>query len=271
MVDKSTWKKKLFIIIFGSDTRSGRLFDIILLISIILSVLVVFIDSVGYYHTNYGKPLYIAEWFFTVLFTVEYILRIITTKKKFSYIFSFYGVIDFLSIIPTYVSLVLSGTQFLIVIRILRLLRVFRILKLDRFIGASSYLLASLKASWHKIMVFLSVILTLVVIMGALMYLIEGQESGFSSIPKGIYWAIVTLTTVGYGDIAPQTFWGQTLASMIMILGYSIIAVPTGIITAEMSRRRPTKNVIPECTHCNNIDHDDDAVYCKKCGKKLLK
>ncbi len=263
------WKNKLNIIIFGSETTVGKLFDIILLFSIIFSIIVVFFDSVEAIHQEYGEMLYIAEWFFTVLFTIEYILRIVSSRKKWKYIFSFYGIIDFLSIIPTYLSLLLAGTQFLMVIRVLRLLRVFRILKLDRFVGASSYLLISLKSSRHKIFVFLSVILSIVIIMGALMYLIEGHENGFNSIPKSIYWSIVTLTTVGYGDIAPQTFWGQAVASLIMILGYSIIAVPTGIITAEMTRRtRKTKKEFI-CSNCDATGHNDDAIYCRKCGQML--
>lgn len=263
------WKKKLNIIIFGSGTAPGKLFDIILLVSIILSVIVVFIDSVDSIHAEYGKLLYIAEWFFTVLFTIEYIFRIISSRRKWLYIFSFYGIIDFLSIIPTYLSLLFAGTQFLIVIRVLRLLRVFRILKLDRFIGASGFLLASLKSSRHKIVVFLSVILTIVIIMGALMYLVEGPENGFNSIPRSIYWAIVTLTTVGYGDIAPQTFWGQAIASMVMILGYSIIAVPTGIITAEMSRRDKYSKNEKTCANCGAVSNNFDARYCWKCGSKI--
>jgi len=270
MNNNSNWRKHLFTIIFGSDTRAGRMFDIVLLISIILSVLVVFLDSAEGYHKNFGRLLYYAEWFFTILFTIEYTLRIISTRNKKVYILSFYGIIDFLSILPTYISLVLTGTQFLMVIRILRLLRVFRILKLDRFIGASSYLLASIKASRHKILVFLFSIMTIVVIMGALMYLIEGKENGFTSLPRAIYWAIVTLTTVGYGDIAPQTFWGQSLASMVMILGYSIIAVPTGIITAEMTRAKPSSQNQPICPKCHQKDHDKDAVFCKYCGAKLV-
>lgn len=263
------WKKKLNIIIFGSETAPGKLFDIILLISIILSVIVVFLDSVESIHGDFGNLLYIAEWFFTVLFTIEYVLRIISSRRKWTYIFSFYGVIDFLSIIPTYLSLLFAGTQFLIVIRVLRLLRVFRILKLDRFIGASGFLLSSLKSSRHKIVVFLSVILTIVVVMGAFMYLIEGPQNGFNNIPRSIYWAIVTLTTVGYGDIAPQTFWGQSVASLIMILGYSIIAVPTGIITAEMTIRKTNTKEEQVCEKCKEENHEDDALYCRRCGSKL--
>lgn len=267
--DKGEIKEKIFNVIFKADTPAGKAFDIILLISIILSVLAVFLDSVETYHRNYGKELYIAEWFFTILFSIEYLFRILSARNKWKYIFSFYGLIDLLSILPTYISLLVTGTQYLLVIRILRLLRVFRIMKLDRFVGASGYLLESIKSSRHKILVFFSTVLSIVVIMGAMMYLIEGPVHGFSSIPKSIYWAIVTLTTVGYGDIAPQTFWGQAMASIIMILGYSIIAVPTGIITVEMTRQRDRQETFTQCNNCGHVVKDSEAVYCSKCGSKL--
>ncbi len=268
-MNETPYKEKLFRIIFKADSPAGKTFDIILLISIILSVIAVFLDSVGELHAEYGNELYIAEWIFTVLFSIEYFLRIYTVRRKWKYIFSFYGIIDFLAILPTYISLLVSGTQFLLVIRILRLLRVFRILKLDRFVGASGYLMESLKSSRHKIFVFLSTVMSIVVIMGALMYLIEGPANGFSSIPKSIYWAIVTLTTVGYGDIAPQTFWGQALASLIMILGYAIIAVPTGIITVEMTKNKEQGSLIRNCTNCGKMIRDEEALYCSHCGSPL--
>ncbi|MCF8228627.1 MAG: ion transporter [Bacteroidales bacterium] len=267
-MEKNNFREELFRIIFKAESPAGKTFDIILLISIILSVIIVFMDSVADLNASYGPELYVAEWFFTILFTIEYILRIYTVRRKWKYIFSFYGIIDLLAILPTYISLIVTGTQFLLVIRILRLLRVFRILKLDRFVGASGYLAASLKASRHKIFVFLSTILSIVVIMGALMYLIEGPENGFDSIPRSIYWAIVTLTTVGYGDIAPNTFWGQAVASLIMIMGYAIIAIPTGIITVEMTRHKDQ----PEITTCNNCgkrNHESNAKYCSQCGSPL--
>lgn len=269
MRNRKKWEKDLGNIIFESDAPSAKLFDIVLLISILLSIMVVFFDSVEKYHQHYGGLLYSAEWFFTILFTLEYILRIITARKRWKYVFSFYGIIDFLSIIPTYLSLLLAGPQFLIVIRILRMLRVFRILKLDRFVGASGFLLDSLRASRHKILVFLSAIMTIVVVIGALMYLIEGPANGFKNIPTGIYWAIVTITTVGYGDIAPHTFAGQAIASAMMILGYAIIAVPTGIITAEMTKMKGQRKDTPCCTHCNKTDHAKDATFCDKCGGRL--
>jgi voltage-gated potassium channel len=260
-------KQKLHDIIFKTDSPAGRFFDILLMIVIILSIIVVMLDSVADIHEDFGRVLYIAEWIFTILFTIEYILRIYTAKAKMKYIFSFYGIIDLLAILPTYLSLVLIGYQYLIIIRVLRLLRIFRILKLYRFIGASRHLVTSLKDSRHKIAVFLSAVMAIVVVMGAAMYLIEGPENGFRSIPESIYWAIITLTTVGYGDITPITPLGKTLAAVVMILGYSIIAVPTGIITAELAKK-PDK-VKRYCETCGCDDHDKDAAYCKECGKEL--
>ena len=266
-------KKLLHDIIFGTDTRAGKLFDIVLMIAIILSIIVVMLDSVGWIHIEYGYALFVAEWVFTLLFTVEYILRIAPTNSKFKYVTSFYGIIDLLAILPTYISIFLVGYQYLIIIRVLRLLRIFRILKLYRFIGASSHLVESLRASRHKIAVFLSAVMAIVVVMGAAMYLIEGPENGFRSIPESIYWAIITLTTVGYGDITPVTALGKALASIIMITGYSIIAVPTGIITAELSRKPKDKSgtEIGCCAECGNTEHDKDANFCKVCGKELRK
>lgn len=263
--------KELHDIIFGTHSRSGKIFDIVLMIAIILSIIVVMLDSVAWIHNDYGQALYIAEWIFTILFTIEYILRIATAYSKSKYIFSFYGIIDLLAILPTYISLFLAGYQYLIIIRVLRLLRIFRILKLYRFIGASSHLIESLKASRHKIAVFLSAVMAIVVVMGAAMYLIEGPENGFRSIPESIYWAIITLTTVGYGDITPMTALGKALASIIMITGYSIIAVPTGIITAELTKKskNPEKSVGQCCSECGCEGHDSDASYCKVCGKEL--
>jgi voltage-gated potassium channel len=263
-------KARLYKIIFHTDTRAGKMFDIILMVAIILSIIVVFLDSVARIHNQQGEILFIAEWVFTILFTMEYIIRIITSERKWRYVFSFYGIIDFLSILPTYISIFLAGYQYLIVIRILRLLRVFRILKLYRFIGASSYLAESLRASRHKIAVFLSFVMAIVVIMGAAMYLIEGPENGFRSIPESIYWAIITLTTVGYGDITPITPLGKTLAALVMILGYSIIAVPTGIITAELTRKKDdSRGKLQRCKDCGCEDHEKDAYFCKICGKEL--
>lgn len=261
------WKTRLHRIIFGTDTREGRLFDISLMIFITLSVLVVFLDSMRIIHESAGKLLFIAEWIFTIIFTIEYIFRIITTRKPFSYIFSFYGIIDLLSVLPSYLSLIFTGGQLLIVIRTLRLLRIFRVLKLGRYLWASSFLLVALKESRHKLTVFLWFIIIIVVVMGSIMYLVEGPENGFTNIPDSIYWAIVTLTTVGYGDISPMTPLGKFIASIIMIIGYGVIAVPTGIFTAELARTKG--KMAHHCTHCDNLQHDVDAKFCKKCGKAL--
>lgn len=265
------WRIRWYKIIFQTDTQAGKIFDEILLVSILISVFIVFLDSVHVLNLRYGTYFLYAEWFFTILFTFEYLLRIITIRRpKTRYIFSFYGVIDFLAILPTYISIFVAGSQYLIVIRILRLLRIFRILKLTRYVGAGRELAQSLRNSGHKIFVFLWTVLTIVVIMGSLMYLIEGPENGFKNIPESIYWAIVTLTTVGYGDISPGTVVGKMIASIIMIIGYSIIAVPTGIISVEISRaKRMSDEKTEECPYCHNLEHDKDARYCKKCGRKL--
>lgn len=261
------WKKRMFVVIFGTDTLAGRTFDLVLLISITTSVIIVFLDSVNSLNTRYAWHFLLAEWFFTILFTLEYILRIIASRKPFRYIFSFYGIIDLLAVIPTYLSLIFTGGQFLIVIRILRLLRIFRILKLSRYMGASSFLWTSIVSSRYKIGVFLWFIMTITIIMGAVMYIIEGPENGFRSIPESIYWAIVTLTTVGYGDISPNTAAGKFIASIIMIIGYSIIAIPTGIISAEMTRFKFKGS--KKCPRCGEENNADDARFCKRCGEQM--
>jgi voltage-gated potassium channel len=263
------WKNRLNRIIFGTDTFEGKMFDVVLMIIIVLSVLVVFLDSIHSVHQSYGRILLYLEWFFTIVFTIEYILRIISLKKPFKYIFNFYGVIDLLSFLPTYLSLFIAGGQLLIVIRVFRLLRIFRVFKLGRYLGASSHLYIAIRNSRHKITVFLWFVLIIVTIMGAVMYLIEGPENGFANIPDSIYWAIVTLTTVGYGDISPQTGLGKAIASIIMIIGYGIIAVPTGIFTAEMTKSRLIS--AKSCQYCLNTQNDPDAGFCKICGKPLVK
>ncbi|NCA86745.1 MAG: ion transporter [Clostridia bacterium] len=265
-----TNRDKWYKIVFLADTKSGRLFDIILLVSIVLSVFVVMLDSVASLRLNYRHLFMWAEWIFTLLFTAEYLFRIFISRRPLEYVRSFYGIIDLLSVLPTYVSLLLVGSHYLLVIRILRMLRIFRILKLSRYLKASEVLQISLRQSKYKIIVFMEVILTTVVIMGSLMYLIEGPESGFSSIPRGIYWAIVTLTTVGFGDITPHTVLGQFFASIIMILGYAIIAVPTGILSTEMMKAdyRMSSSAKP-CSQCGHTHHQADAKYCLMCGSKL--
>ena len=267
-----SWKNKLHEIIYEADTPSGKLFDVVLLIFILLSIVLVMLESVDYIGSQYYGILNILEWIITILFTFEYIARIICVKKPKAYIFSFYGIIDFLSTIPKYLSLFFVGTHSLVAIRALRLLRVFRILKLTRYIGESTNFGRALKRSRVKVAVFLSFVLVLCIILGTVMYLIEGdKDSGFSSIPRSVYWAIVTLTTVGYGDIAPVSALGQSIASLIMILGYGIIAIPTGIVTSEMTKSE--RNNIPKntqsCTNCMESYHTDDAQFCHKCGHPL--
>lgn len=263
------WREKLHVIIFGTDTKAGKLFDIVLIISIVLSVVAVMFDSVSDIHAEYGDFLYGVEWFFTILFTIEYIARIISVKRPTQYMTSFFGVIDLLAIVPTYLSILLPGTQYLLVIRILRVLRIFRVLKLAAHVKEARHLGRALRASRRKITVFLFTVMTVVVIAGSFMYLIEGEGNGFSSIPRSIYWAIVTLTTVGYGDISPQTNLGQILAAIIMIMGYSIIAVPTGIVTVEMARSTDTPLTTRACPSCGKDGHDPDAHFCKHCGAAL--
>jgi voltage-gated potassium channel len=256
-------------IIFEADTPAGKLFDIVLIWSILLSVLVVMLDSVGSVRLAYGNGLYRIEWFFTVLFTVEYGLRLVSVGRPLAYATSFFGIIDVLGIVPTYLSVLIPGSQYLLVIRILRVLRIFRVLKLVPYLGEANLLLRALRASRRKITVFLFTVLTVVIVLGCLMYVIEGDENGFTSIPISIYWCIVTLTTVGYGDISPQTAIGQFLAAMIMILGYGIIAVPTGIVTVEMSHAFKKPISTQACLQCSAEGHDADARYCKYCGAKL--
>ena len=265
----SPFRSRLHEIIFEADTPAGKAFDIALLWAILLSVLAVLLESVAAYRAAYGPWLRGAEWVFTFLFTLEYVLRLYCVHRPARYARSFFGVVDLAAIIPTYLSLVITGTQSLIVIRALRLLRVFRVLKLAYYLGEANFLLAALKAGRAKITVFLGTLLTVVVIVAALMYLIEGEENGFTSVPASIYWAIVTMTTVGYGDIAPRTVVGQALAAVLMILGYAIIAVPTGIISAELTRRAPRPVSTQACPSCSREGHDVDAVHCKYCGVKL--
>lgn len=263
----SNWRKVLYEVIYEAETPQGKAFDVALLITILASIATVMLESVGSINQKYHSELDILEWIITILFSAEYILRVISTKKPLQYIFSFYGLIDFFSTIPKYLSLFFVGTHHLVALRALRLLRVFRILKLARFIGESNQFIQALKASRPKISVFLFFVLILCVILGTVMYLLENEADGFTSIPRSIYWAIVTLTTVGYGDITPKTPMGQFVASVIMILGYSIIAIPTGIISSEMTKSEKTNKKV--CPNCSNEKHDDEAVYCNSCGTKL--
>jgi voltage-gated potassium channel len=256
-------------IIFEADTPAGKTFDIVLMVLIILSVVAVMLESTPSVAERYGEWLRTFEWLITGLFTAEYVLRLSCVGKPMRYARSFFGIVDLLAILPSYLSLIIPGAQSLLVIRALRLLRVFRVLKLVQFVGEARELRAALKASARKIIVFLGAVLTIVVIVGAMMYLIEGEANGFTSIPTSIYWAIVTMTTVGYGDIAPQTTLGKILASAIMILGYGIIAVPTGIVSVELAGVARKKITTRACPDCGVGGHDHDAVHCKYCGGKL--
>ena len=269
-IKKTSWKKKLHEIIYEADTKEGKIFDVILLIAILASILLVMLESVERFDIKYHKLLNIGEWVITILFSIEYILRVVSIKKPFKYIFSFYGIIDFLSTIPMYLSLIFVGSQGLVALRALRLLRIFRVLKLTRYIGASNKLMIALKSSSAKISVFLFFVLIICIILGTVMYMIEGAENGFTNIPKSIYWAIVTLTTVGFGDIAPQTPLGQLIASAIMILGYSIIAIPTGIVSSEMTKTDAKVDTNTQsCPTCLKDKHAERAIFCYHCGSTL--
>ncbi|RYZ57701.1 MAG: ion transporter [Proteobacteria bacterium] len=267
--NRADWRKQLYIIIFGSDTKGGKIFDIALLWSITFSILCVMLESVPSIRTEYRDWLRVAEWCFTALFTLEYVLRIISSPKPSKYATSFFGIIDLVSILPTFISFFVGGYQGLIVIRVIRLLRIFRILKLVEYSGEASVLLRALSASRHKITVFIGGILTMIVILGAMMYLIEGPESGFTSIPISMYWSVVTLTTVGYGDITPLTAVGKIMASVIMLLGYGILAVPTGIVSVEIGRVRQSARYFTECPRCGEMNHLNGSRYCFRCGERL--
>ena len=263
------WRARLHEVIFEADTPAGRGFDLAVLLAIGVSVGAVSLESVRSIRAAYGAELRLLEWVLTVAFTIEYGLRLAAVKRPWLYARSFYGVVDLLAIVPTYLSLFVMGTQSLLVVRALRLLRIFRILKLTHYVGEARMLRAALAASSRKITVFLGVVVTCVLIAGALMYLIEGEGNGFTSIPRSVYWAIVTMTTVGYGDIAPQTVLGQSLASVLMILGYGVIAVPTGIVTVAMNDVFRRSANTQSCPACGAGNHADDARFCKYCGEKL--
>ncbi len=267
--DKSGLRMRLHEIIFEADTPMGKVFDVLLIASILLSVLTVMLDSVASVRASIGGLLLGLEWFFTGLFTVEYILRLYCVGKPLRYARSFYGVVDLLAILPTYVSLLLPGSQFLGVIRVLRILRVFRVFKLAKYLKAARVLREALLSGRRKIAVFMFAVFNLVTVLGSFMYIIEGSENGFTSIPRSIYWAIVTMTTVGYGDISPKTDLGQAFAALVMVLGYAIIAVPTGIVTAEIVRGKGGGVTTKCCAECSEEGHDRDAVHCKYCGAKL--
>lgn len=269
-IQVKNWRIRLHEIIYESATTSGKIFDITLLLLIVSSIIVVMLDSSKQLHEDYGDLFLKMEWGFTILFTIEYILRLICIKRPWSYVFSFLGIIDLLSILPGYLSIFFSGAQSLLVLRALRLLRIFRIFKLTHFLSEMQFLAGAIKGSLRKISIFMMIVLTLVIIMGSVMYMVEAGKNGFNSIPDSIYWAIVTITTVGYGDISPTTALGKFVASVIMLMGYAIIAVPTGIVTTEMALAMRKKEQLQEaCPGCGREGHDSNARYCKFCGSAL--
>lgn len=271
MTGEQTRRQRWQHIIFGTDTPEGRLFDALLIVTIISSVVAVMLDSVEHIHNRYGHWLYMAEWFFTLLFTAEYGIRLWVSDRPLRYARSFFGIVDLVSILPTYLSLFVPGANYLLTIRALRVLRVFRVLKLVSFMREANMLAVALIEARRKVAIFMFTVLVLITVFGSLMYVIEGPESGFTSIPISVYWAIVTVTTVGYGDISPHTPLGQAIASLAMITGYAIIAVPTGIVTAEITSamHHDRNRYSRECPQCHLHNHESDAHYCRRCGTRL--
>ena len=267
--ERKKWKRQVFRIIFKSDTKLGKLFDLCLLVLIFLTTFIVMMESVAIYDAKLHKVFVILEIIITAFFTVEYVLRIITLRTKKAYIFSFFGIIDFLAILPFYLSLFFPITKYFLILRMLRMLRIFRILNLMDFMNDGYFIIRALKHSSRKIYIFLLFLMIFSVIIGSMMFMVEGHRDGFESIPQSIYWAVVTVTTVGYGDVSPGTPLGKFLSILLMLAGYSIIAVPTGIVTAEMRNKRQTLEKV--CQRCGNDDIDDDARYCKICGEKVVK
>lgn len=263
----TSWRARLHEVIFEADTTAGKAFDILLILAILLSVAAVMLESVPRYRESHGVMLHRAEWVFTILFTIEYVLRWSCVRRPWRYATSFFGIVDLLAVVPTYLDVLIPGTHYLFVIRVLRLLRIFRVLKLVAFVGEAETLMRALGASRRKIMVFLLGVLAIVVIVGTAMYVLEGEGNGFTSIPVSIYWAIVTVTTVGYGDLSPQTGAGQTLAAFLMIIGYAIIAVPTGIVSVEIAHAAGIST--QACPRCAAQGHPVDARFCHRCGASL--
>jgi voltage-gated potassium channel len=263
------WRERGFRIVFEHDTRAGWLFDVILIVTILVSVLVAMLDSVASLHARHAAVFYTLEWGFTLVFTVEYLVRLAVVARPARYARSFFGIVDLLAVLPTWLSLLLPGSQYLLIVRLLRILRVFRVLRLTRYVNEAGLLLGTLARSSRKIFVFLWAILTVVTVFGALMYVVEGPEHGFDSIPTAVYWAIVTVGTVGFGDISPETGAGRFLASILILIGYGIIAVPTGIYTAELAQSLLARRDGRQCRHCALPGHDLDAVYCRRCGGAL--
>lgn len=267
--EQSTIKSRLYSIIFGHNTPAGKIFDLVLIYTILFSVLVVILDSVNVLSSNYGLFFRVTEWVLTIFFTIEYAVRIYCSPNRWRYIFSYYGIVDLLAIIPSYLSLFVSGISYLLIIRLLRVLRIFRILRLVQYLREANVLTNSLVMARRKIFLFFSFVVVLATIFGSLMYIIEGPENGFTSIPKSIYWTIVTITTVGYGDITPLTTLGQIIAAFVMLTGYSIIAVPTGIFTAEIAQEMQRQRQHIFCQNCEKSGHENDAEYCRHCGAEL--
>jgi voltage-gated potassium channel len=265
----SELRQTLYRVIFGTDSRAGKLFDEILILTILGSVAVLMLDSVVSINDRFGETLFILEWLFTLTFTIEYAARIYSSPNRWRYIFSFYGIIDLLSILPTYLSLVLPGTNYLLIIRLLRVLRVFRVLKLVRYLSEANLLTTALYQARRKVLLFFFVVLNLAVIFGSVMYIVEGPDNGFTSIPRSIYWTIVTITTVGYGDITPETPLGQIIASLVMLTGYCIIAVPTGIFTAELAHEMQRERNLIVCPNCGKSGHEKTANFCIACGSEV--
>jgi len=263
-------RRKTFVVIFQSHTPLGKLFDVLLIAAILLSVAAIMLESVADIGARHGPVLRLIEWGFTVLFTIEYLVRLWCVRNTRTYALSFYGVVDLLAVLPTYLALLITGSGYLLVIRVLRILRLFRVLKLVRYVSAADTMIEAMVQSWRKIVVFLYVIITIVILFGSLMFVIEGPENGFTSIPRGVYWGIVTLTTVGFGDITPQTTLGQIIASIVMIMGYGIIAVPTGIYAAELREVMTRRRTLSICPECGRAGHDDDASFCKYCAASLM-
>ncbi|MGZ0781946.1 ion transporter [Pseudomonas saponiphila] len=271
MGNRDNWRQRLYVMIFQTDTVAGRRFDTTLLLIILASLVIVILDSIDEVHSNYANVLAYIEWGFTLIFAIEYGLRLYCSPKPLRYAFSFYGLVDLLAIVPGILALYYSDAQYLLIIRIIRMLRIFRVLKLAPYLKQAHYLLDALRGSKQKILVFLLSVCTLVTVFGTLMYVVEGPEHGFTSIPKGIYWAIVTLTTVGYGDIVPKTVIGQMISSMVMITGYSIIAVPTGIFTAELASAMRGEQLKHDCPVCRKNSHEPSAAFCSRCGNALFR
>ena len=273
--DPASLRERIFVVVFGTDTRAGNIFDVVVQVSILLSVGAVMLETVESVNEIYHVPLRTVEWFFTVLFTVEYLLRLWCVKKPRGYALSFFGVVDLLAVLPSYFSLLIPGAQVSIVVRILRVVRIFRILKLVQYMGGTEVLVNAVRRSRFRIAVFLIAVSTVVTILGSFMYLIESPEAGFTSIPRSVYWAIVTLTTVGYGDIIPVTVLGQFMASILMLLGYALIAVPMGLIISESTRKTGAPSRIirskyeRDCTRCSGVNSDREVHFCSYCGRNL--